>query len=96
MDKEMPKRIRMENDTPVMEIAKGIGISQSAYRNKEKGVNPWNFEEIERLAEFYGVEINAFISGYSYQTGLIMKENKALKEKIRDIAAYTEKVRRDL
>lgn len=96
MDLHMPQRIRKNNDTRVKDICEAIGISESAYRNKEKGINPWTFEEVENLAKFYGIDINTFIEGYDYRTGLLMMENKKLKERIKQISDFADKAWREM
>lgn len=40
------------------ELAKAIGVSIGAYRNKEKGESKWYFDEADIISSFLGFSMN--------------------------------------
>lgn len=54
------KALRVERNYTQQEAADVIGITKTAYQNKEAGRTRWYFDEIVALADFYKVDITAF------------------------------------
>lgn len=49
------ERLRVEKQVTTKEVARGVGIPQSRYRELEKGVRVPSEGQIQRLENYYGV-----------------------------------------
>ena len=52
---EKIKELRKQKGVTGEFVATSVGLSESAYRNYERGVREPNFEILSKLADFYGV-----------------------------------------
>lgn len=52
---EKIKNLRKKKGVTGEFVANAVGLSESAYRNYERGVREPNFETLSKLADFYGV-----------------------------------------
>ena len=57
MDKLTIKQIRVGLNMTQKEMADYLGISEVAYRNKEKGYSPFLFTEVRRICELAKVDV---------------------------------------
>lgn len=69
MKTNKPKEIRGAKGISQDEARKVIGVSINAYRDKERGATRFYFDEIEALADFYGVSILEFTDKQKASTG---------------------------
>lgn len=69
MKTNKPKEIRGAKGISQEAARKVIGVSINTYRDKEKGVTRFYFDEIEALANFYGVSILEFTDSEKASTG---------------------------
>ncbi len=62
------------------ELAKKIGVSRSTIGNYEKGIREPDFETLEKIADFFNVELNFLLGKSGNDTELYMEYyNAALK-----------------
>ncbi len=52
---ELLKELRQKKGVTGETVANAVGLSESAYRNYERGVREPNFETLCKLADYYGV-----------------------------------------
>lgn len=60
MEKNRAKGLRVQAGFKQQEAAAHIGITHNTLSSKETGKTPFTFDEVEKLAELYGVDLNAF------------------------------------
>lgn len=62
MNIEKVRQLRMDHKKTQLEIAQILGLkTASAYNKKEKGNVPFTLEDVRKLSDYYGVDIDEFI-----------------------------------
>lgn len=62
MNIDKVRKLRVEHKKTQLELAQILGLkTASAYNKKEKGNVPFTLEDVRKLSDFYGVDVEEFI-----------------------------------
>lgn len=81
---EKIKELRKEKGVTGEFVANAVGLSESAYRNYERGVREPNFETLSKLADFYDVTTDYLLGREDDLLDFLSlsEDDKNLEEKI--------------